>query len=75
MRTGKSSEKLTRDISEGRDLQIGGTPTFFIGYPDPTDPSRMRAVRSINGNAPYREFQKAIAEAVEASQQASAGEK
>jgi protein-disulfide isomerase len=55
---------------EGRDMEIGGTPTFFIGYSDVANASRIRAIRSINGNAPYREFQKAIAEALEASRDA-----
>jgi hypothetical protein len=35
----------------------------------------MRAVRSIVGNAPYREFQKAIAEALEASKSQPGDEK
>jgi hypothetical protein len=51
-------------------MEIGGTPTFFIGYSDVANASRIRAIRSINGNAPYREFQKAIAEALEASRDA-----
>jgi protein-disulfide isomerase len=65
--SGRYSARVADDIADGRDLEVGGTPTFFIGYPDPNDPSRMRAVRTVSGIAPYREFQKLIAEALEAS--------
>jgi protein-disulfide isomerase len=64
---GKYAARVDSDMRDGRDMRVGGTPTFFIGYTNPGDPSRIRAVRSIIGSAPYSEFQKAIAEALEAS--------
>jgi protein-disulfide isomerase len=67
----KYAAKVAADVAEGRDLQVGATPTFFIGYSDPDDPSRVRALRTIVGNAPYREFQKMITEASQASKQAT----
>jgi protein-disulfide isomerase len=68
MESGKYAAKVAADLIEGQDLQIRATPTFFVGYTDSVDPSRIKAVRSIVGNAPYGEFQKAIAEALKVSQ-------
>lgn len=58
--SGMSAVSLQEDMAEGRELGIAGTPTFFLGYVDQSDPSRMRAVRSIVGGAPLREFQSAV---------------
>lgn len=61
---GTHAAQTAGDLKDGHALQVKGTPTFFIGYIDPTDPSRIRAVRLITGNAPYGEFQRAIAEVI-----------
>lgn len=71
---GQSAAKIGADLAAGHELEVAGTPTFFVGYSDSKDRSRIRAVRSIVGNTPYREFAKAIAEALEASNE-SAGER
>jgi protein-disulfide isomerase len=64
--SGRYAQKVAADLAEGREVGVSGTPTFFIGYADVKNPSRIKAVRSIPGNAPYREFEKAIGEALEA---------
>jgi hypothetical protein len=54
---------------------IGANPAIFANCMESgkyaakvaADPSRIKAVRSIVGNAPYGEFQKAIAEALKVS--------
>jgi protein-disulfide isomerase len=69
MDSGKYAQKVATDLAEGQDLGVSGTPTFFMGYADTKNPSRVQAVRSVAGNAPYREFQKAIEEALEAAKQ------
>jgi protein-disulfide isomerase len=65
--TGRYGAAVINDVNDGHALGVLGTPTFFVGYSDPQDSSRIRAVRSISGSAPYQEFQKAIAETLEAS--------
>ena len=58
----KYKATVDRDFVEGRDLGVRGTPTFFIGYTDPTDPSRIRAVKLLVGSLAFRDFQRAIEE-------------
>ncbi len=53
LESGKYGDRLAADLADGRDLRVVGTPTFFIGYADQSDPSRIRAVRSIGGDVPY----------------------
>jgi protein-disulfide isomerase len=67
--SGTSTVDLEQDMAEGRELGITGTPTFFLGYIDQSDPARMRAVRSILGGAPLREFQSAIEQTIKYGQQ------
>jgi len=58
----KYKAAVDRDFAEGRDLGVRGTPTFFIGYTDPNDPSRIRAVKLLVGSVAFRDFQRAIEE-------------
>lgn len=52
--------KVNADLAEGLKLDVRGTPGFFLGYRDPKDPSRMQAVKFINGAVPLEEFKQTI---------------
>ena len=65
--SGKYAAKVEQDLSDGQALGVAGTPSFFIGYPDPIDATRIHALRLLPGNVPFREFQKAIDETLELS--------
>jgi protein-disulfide isomerase len=70
---GKYAAVVDSDLEEGHALDVRGTPTFFIGFTDAQNPRRIRAIRSLAGNLPFREFQKAIEESLaEQSQEAGA---
>ena len=46
---GKFMTKVKADESEGTTLRVTGTPTFFFGYPDEKDATRVRAVKLLSG--------------------------
>jgi len=54
--TGKFTAKVKADIADGTKLNVRGTPTFFIGYPDPKDPSKLNAVKLLSGAQPLSAF-------------------
>ncbi len=56
--TGKASARVRKDMAEAQELQVKGTPTFFLG---PTDPSgsQVKATRMV-GAQPYQVFKDAI---------------
>jgi len=54
--TGKFTAKVKADISDGGKLNVRGTPTFFFGYPDPKDPSKLNAVKLLSGAQPLSAF-------------------
>jgi protein-disulfide isomerase len=56
----KYAEFITRDLTEGIELGVKGTPTFFLGYSDLKDLSHIRAVKSLVGAPPLREFEMAL---------------
>jgi protein-disulfide isomerase len=58
--SGKYASSIERSLSEGEKLGVRGTPMFFLGYVDPKHPSRIQAVKSLNGAQPFREFQSMI---------------
>ena len=59
---GKYADAVNADRSEGEALGVRATPTFLIGTVDPENPSRVHALRTLVGNLPLRDFQKAIEE-------------
>lgn len=67
----KYKDVIDADLAEAQQLEVTGTPTFFIGYTDPADPSRMHAIRSISGAVPYFQFVKTITEVLARPPQAS----
>jgi len=54
--TGKFTAKVKADIADGTKLNVRGTPTFFFGYPDPKDPSKLNAVKLLSGAQPLSAF-------------------
>lgn len=58
--SGKYGKTVQSDVVEGRAAGIQGTPTFFFGYQNPDNPSRINAVTSLVGNVGFTEFQKVI---------------
>ena len=56
----KYTEFIERDLAEGIELGVKGTPTFFLGYSDLKDLSHIRAVKSLVGAPPIREFEMAL---------------
>jgi protein-disulfide isomerase len=56
----KYTDLIKRDRTEGVELGVKGTPTFFLGYVDERDPTQIRAVKSLVGAPPLQEFAAAI---------------
>ncbi len=57
---GKYAEKVKADMAEGTKLGVRGTPTFFFGYVDPKDPTRMQAHKLLSGAQPLAAFKEII---------------
>ena len=55
---GKSTARIRKDLAEAQDLDVGGTPTFFVGLTDPSKPE-VKGMR-IEGALPYPIFKDAI---------------
>jgi protein-disulfide isomerase len=47
-------------MAEGAKLGVRGTPTFFFGYVDPKDPTRMQAIKLLSGAQPLSAFKEII---------------
>jgi protein-disulfide isomerase len=53
---GKFTAKVKADQADGTKLRVTGTPTFFFGYPDDKDPTKMKAVKMLTGAQPLERF-------------------
>jgi protein-disulfide isomerase len=62
LETGRYVPMIAKDVEEGQDLGIRGTPSFFLGYADANDPNEIRAIKSLSGALPFRAFQTLIEE-------------
>ena len=51
--------QVRREIEEGRNLGVEGTPTFFIGLSG-NDPAKFTATRTLVGAQPYEAFKAAV---------------
>lgn len=56
MDTGEFKEKVQSDVADGTKLNVRGTPTFFFGFPDENDPTRIKAVKLLSGAQPLNAF-------------------
>jgi protein-disulfide isomerase len=54
--TGKFTAKVKADQADGAKLNVTGTPTFFFGYPDPKDPTKLMAIKKLSGAQPLNAF-------------------
>ena len=54
--TGKFTAKVKADQADGGKLNVTGTPTFFFGYVDPKDPTKIMAVKKLSGAQPLSAF-------------------
>ncbi len=57
---GKYTKRIENDLAEGAKAGVRGTPTFFLGLTDPTDPTKIRATKSLQGAQPYVVFKQVI---------------
>jgi len=56
MITNKHATSIRSDFEEGESLNITGTPTFYIGVPEPGRPGSMRVISIIRGVGAYPSF-------------------
>ncbi len=57
--SGRYTNDIRRDISEGQRTGVRGTPTFLIGIPEQGS-SRMKALKRIRGAQPYPVFKEVL---------------
>jgi protein-disulfide isomerase len=53
---GKFTAKVKADQAEGTKLKVTGTPTFFFGYQDEKDPTKVKAMKLLSGAQPLNAF-------------------
>jgi protein-disulfide isomerase len=58
----KTVDRIRKDITEAQNLQVTGTPTFFLGATDPNS-SKIKGTR-MSGAQPYAAFKAAIERAL-----------
>ncbi len=59
MESGRYAEGIRKDMAEAQQLGVSGTPTFFLGYTDPSGTS-VKTVKAMRGAQPYSAFKEAI---------------
>ncbi len=57
---GKYTERVRKDLADGVKAGVRGTPSFFLSLTDPADPTKIRAIKSLNGAQPYVVFKSVI---------------
>ena len=62
LESGRDVSTIEHDVTDGQKLGVRGTPGFFFGFPDPKDPSRIDAVKYLNGAPSFRTIKAAIEE-------------
>ncbi len=56
----KYAQRVQKDLADGVKAGVRGTPSFFAGLTDPADPTKIRAIKYLNGAQPYVVFKAAI---------------
>lgn len=62
LEAGKYAERVRRDLAEGKEAGVTGTPTFLFGRTDLSDPTKIRAVKRLRGAHTYERFRETIEE-------------
>lgn len=52
----KYAEEIRKDMAEGQKAGVRGTPSFLIGYTNPNDGTKIKAVKFVRGAQPYSKF-------------------
>ena len=73
--SGKYTAKVKADVAEGIRFRVTGTPSFFFGYPDTKDPSKMKAVKSLSGAQPLGAFTSILDDLLNPKEKEQANEK
>jgi protein-disulfide isomerase len=56
----KYVEQIKLDQRQGAEVGVRGTPYFFLGFTDPSDPTKIKVTRILKGAYPYEAFQETI---------------
>ncbi len=67
----KYAKRVARDLADGANAGVRGTPSFFLGVSDPNDPDKFRATRMLSGAQPYGAFKQAIDQLIAESEKRS----
>ncbi|NWG01609.1 MAG: DsbA family protein, partial [Syntrophaceae bacterium] len=59
LESGRYTNEIRKDLSEGQRAGVKGTPTFLIGTPEQGF-SRMKALKRIRGAQPYPVFKEVL---------------
>ncbi len=57
--SGKYATTIRKDLADGQKAGVTGTPSFFLGVPQPNQPT-VKVVRVLKGAQPYTSFEEAI---------------
>ena len=59
LNSGKHAGEIRKDLEEGQQAGVNGTPTFFLGLQE-ADGKTIKVLRTILGAQPYAQFKQAI---------------
>jgi len=57
--SGRSADKIRKDMAEAQKAGVTGTPAFFLAYTDPSS-SKVKTVTGMKGAQPFAAFKAAI---------------
>jgi len=64
----KHAPGIRTSLADGQKAGVSGTPTFFLGYTEPSDPN-IKIVRMLRGAQSYANFKEAIESLLSSRQQ------
>ena len=59
LESSKHAAKVRKDLADGRQAGVTGTPAFFLGITEPND-TKVKALRALKGAQPYARFKEVI---------------